>query len=99
MMVQGIGGDDVFVLDKSDRAFAKAMGMNVSIPNPFKTAFCFQELAKKRDAAVDALIMAHIQQNDPMADESIATLSRRIGRRLMQMRMCLKHLRSSGQRS
>jgi hypothetical protein len=74
VMVQGIGGDDFFVLDKSDRAFAKAMGMNVSIPNPFKTAFCFQELAKKRDAAVDALIMAHIHQNDPMADESIATL-------------------------
>jgi hypothetical protein len=73
-MVQCIEGDDFFVLDKNDRAFAKAMGMNVAIPNPWpwKKTGCFQELAKKRDAAVDALIMAHIQQNDPMADQSIA---------------------------
>ena len=72
VMVQCIGGDDFFVLDKNDRAFAKAMGVNVSIHPPWKKTGCFQERAKKRDAAVDALIMAHIQQNDPMADQSIA---------------------------
>ncbi len=70
--VKCIGGDDFFLLDKNDRAFAKAMGVNVPIHHPWKKTGCFQGLAKKRDAAVDALIAAHIKQNDPMADQSIA---------------------------
>ncbi len=66
--VKVIGDGEFVSLSKTDRDFAKAMGMDLRLHSPFGSCSVFAHLQKVRNDAVDAYIMKSHREADPMAD-------------------------------
>ena len=65
-----VGGMPFFEAVISDRRFAKAMGMDMNMSNPWRGNIFLREIGKLRDEAIDVLINEHIRADDPLAEHA-----------------------------
>lgn len=65
-----VDGLNFFVVSKSDRKLAKALGFSMKDRAPFKDVNVFGYIEKERDNYVDKAIVQHMVEEDPMGDSS-----------------------------